>query len=158
MTFEQILIEYNGMIWGIVNKYSVKGFEKDDLYQEATTKLWEEYKKYNDDYKFSTFMYSVLNNHLSNLSRESQTQRRCNKINGKAKKDVKDYDFSIVIENTCYTTLERYELLKAFELLEDEKHKEIILSLLKNTQVLFEYQVCDVYICFKNQSSSVYLK
>lgn len=99
-TFELLIKDYKGLIYKVINKYSIKGYDDDDKYQEAVTKLYEEYTKYDDKYKFSTFLYVILDNHFKDLVRNSNTQNRSNKVTVDGKlitiSDVKNFDFDLI--------------------------------------------------------------
>ena len=51
MTYEQIIKKTTPLIHQIVNKYSLKGYDKEDLLQECYMKIWDNYEKYNNKYK-----------------------------------------------------------------------------------------------------------
>jgi RNA polymerase sigma-70 factor (ECF subfamily) len=61
-TFEEILNKNKGIIFRIVNYYCKDADDKKDLEQEILIQIWLSYKKYNDEFAWSTFIYrSALN-------------------------------------------------------------------------------------------------
>ena len=67
MNFEQLVKNNNKLIWQVAHKYSIRGNNADDLYQECLMKVWNVYKQYNNEYAITTFLRTILENHLSNL-------------------------------------------------------------------------------------------
>lgn len=142
MNFEELVTEHNGLIWLVCNKYSLKGWKKEDKYQEAITTLYEKYKEYNNDYKFSTFIYVILDNHFKNLVKREHRKIRCNYIDVDGKsivlKDISNYDFSNTVKEQEYTEKELQVLLLSKELLkeETERNQKIIKQRLKGFTLL----------------------
>jgi RNA polymerase sigma factor (sigma-70 family) len=134
--FEQIVEDYNDLIWKIVHKYSSKLNDKEDFYQECLTKLYEEYTKYDDKYKFSTFMYPILDNHLVNLVKSENTYKRKNHItvNGVdiTLKDIKNFNFDLLYDEPTYTDKELRTLEVCHTVLQRFKRKDLIESILVN--------------------------
>ena len=69
---KNIILEYNNLIYSIINKYT-KYFDKDDLYQVAVLGLISAYKNYKDDKntKFSTYAYFYIIGEVRKFIRES---------------------------------------------------------------------------------------
>ncbi len=66
------LLDYDGLIYSIINKYSDK-FDKEDLYQVSMIGLMDAYKHYDKNYdtKFSTFAYYYIVGEVNKYIRES---------------------------------------------------------------------------------------
>ena len=66
------LLEYDGLIYSIINKYP-KRFDREDLYQVGMLGLIDAYKHYNNDYdtKFSTFAYYYILGEVNKYIRNS---------------------------------------------------------------------------------------
>jgi len=136
MTYEDIIKSTTPLIHKIVNKYSLKGYDKDDLLQECYMKIWVNYKKYNNDYKITTFIYPLLDNHLKRLCRKQTTQSRSNhaignKGNDIILKDIKDYDFSTLLQDRIYTNKELDVISVAYDLLNEDKNKDVLEDITK---------------------------
>ena len=68
------LLDYEGLIHSIINKYTKK-FDKDDLFQVGMLGLIEAYKKYKPDFdtKFSTYAYYYILGEVNQYIRNSST-------------------------------------------------------------------------------------
>lgn len=61
-TFEGILNKHKGIIFRIVNYYCKDSDDKKDLEQEILIQIWLSYKKYNQEFAWSTFIYRIALN------------------------------------------------------------------------------------------------
>jgi RNA polymerase sigma factor (sigma-70 family) len=61
-TFEEILNKNKGIIFRIVNYYCKNADDKKDLEQEILIQIWLSYKKYNEAFAWSTFIYRIALN------------------------------------------------------------------------------------------------
>lgn len=61
-TFEEILNQNKGIIFRIVNYYCKDADDKKDLEQEILIQIWLSYKKYNEAFAWSTFIYRIALN------------------------------------------------------------------------------------------------
>ena len=61
-TFEEILNRHKGIIFRIVNYYCKDADDKKDLEQEILIQIWLSYKKYNQEFAWSTFIYRIALN------------------------------------------------------------------------------------------------
>lgn len=61
-TFEEILNKHKGIIFRIVNCYCKGADDKKDLEQEILIQIWLSYKKYNQEFAWSTFIYRIALN------------------------------------------------------------------------------------------------
>ena len=68
------LLEYDGLIYKIISKYS-KRYDRDDLYQVGMLGLIDAYKHYNSSYdtKFSTFAYYYIVGEVNKYIRENSS-------------------------------------------------------------------------------------
>ena len=113
MNFNKLVNDNELLIWKVVNRYNIDYLDKDDLYQECLMKIYDSMDCYNNEYKMSTYLYSILSNHLSNIVKENNTQKRKNHLINSQGIDIilgtiKDYDFNEYISDNEYTELELY--------------------------------------------------
>lgn len=68
------LLNYEGLIYSIINKYT-KNFDKDDLFQVGMLGLIEAYKNYKNNFntKFSTYAYYYILGEVNSYIRESSS-------------------------------------------------------------------------------------
>jgi len=75
--FTQMMQQNKGIIYKIVNSYCQHQDDRQDLAQEILTTMWLAFDKYNNEYKFSTWMYRIsLNVAISYYRKDSQRQDR----------------------------------------------------------------------------------
>ena len=60
--FVQTIDEHKKIIYKIVNSYCPKREDRKDLEQEIIIQLWKSFDKYDDSYKYSTWMYRIALN------------------------------------------------------------------------------------------------
>lgn len=131
MTYEMMIKKWNDLIWKLVHKYNVLGMPKEDCYQECLTELWVKFDKYDDDYALSTFIYTVCRNCLLDLNKRATREKRNNIINGNRIPDIKDFDFTILLNKEyIYNDYELDILDICLKELNDNKNKDIIVDIL----------------------------
>ena len=69
------LLEYENLVYSIINKYS--GYDKDDLYQAGIMGLIQAYKNYDSSFnvKFSSYAYYYILGEVTKYIRESKSIR-----------------------------------------------------------------------------------
>ena len=74
--FTTLLSSHKNIIYKIANSYSKSESDKSDLVQEITIQLWQAFPKYDERYKFSTWLYSFTYNHCVNyVQRDSEKKK-----------------------------------------------------------------------------------
>lgn len=127
MSFEEFINGNQDLIHKLSHKYSIKGYEHDDMYQEGLTKLFEVFGEFDDDYSETTFITTVLKNHFLDLIRNSRNQYNQNyDSNGNMLCDVRDFDFDILEYKTSVVDdiFDEMVLDIAFDVLQDEYYKD----------------------------------
>jgi RNA polymerase sigma factor (sigma-70 family) len=61
-TFITTIDTHKKIIYKIVNSYCQNNEDRKDLEQEIIIQLWNSFDKYNDEYKYSTWMYRIALN------------------------------------------------------------------------------------------------
>ena len=74
--FEARLDEHRGIVFKIANIYCPDGEERDDLVQEICLQLWRSYPGYDNERRFSTWMYRVALNTAISFARTARARRR----------------------------------------------------------------------------------
>lgn len=71
------LIETNkGIIYKVANAYCMHAEDRKDLIQEIIVQLWRSFDRYNDQYKYTTWMYRIaLNVAISFYRRENRRKQ-----------------------------------------------------------------------------------
>lgn len=75
---EELIKVCEPIVYDVIKKYYLKGFEQSDLMQEARRVLVEVVGKYEfeNDLKFGQFYYMMLSNHFNKLIRREHTHKR----------------------------------------------------------------------------------
>ncbi|MBT29046.1 MAG: RNA polymerase subunit sigma-70 [Thalassobius sp.] len=74
--FLESLEKHKGIIYKIANAYCKNDEDRKDLIQEIITQLWKSHSRYNNEYKFSTWVYRIALN--VSISFYSQYKKRAN--------------------------------------------------------------------------------
>ena len=136
MSYDKLVEDNVNLIHLIVNKFSKKlcnsVIDREDLFQEALTVLYEKRSKYNCDYAPTTFITMILNNHFINMIENKKAMKNSNHLKNGDKtvrvKDTKNFNFNYLIDKNDLTKKECEALLTFYSLLEneDERTKEIV--------------------------------
>ena len=71
-TFLSVIDLYKGIIYKVANSYCKNGENRKDLVQEIIVRLWQSFENYNDQYKYSTWIYRIaLNTAISFYRKEN---------------------------------------------------------------------------------------
>lgn len=73
--FTNLLQSHVRIIYKIVNSYCKKEHAKKDLEQEIVLQLWASFERYDQQYKFSTWMYRVALNTAISFYRKNLKQK-----------------------------------------------------------------------------------
>lgn len=81
-TFEEILNKHKGIIFRIVNCYCKDADDKKDLEQEILIQIWLSYKKYNQEFAWSTFIYRIaLNVSIGFYNKQKRQKDKFSNVN-----------------------------------------------------------------------------
>ena len=73
--FSRLMNQHKGIIYKVVNSYCQHQDDRQDLAQEILTAMWLAIDKYNNEFKFSTWMYRIaLNVAISYYRKDSKRQ------------------------------------------------------------------------------------
>jgi len=73
--FSQLMNQHKGIIYKVVNSYCQHQDDRQDLAQEILTAMWLAIDKFNNEFKFSTWMYRIaLNVAISYYRKDSKRQ------------------------------------------------------------------------------------
>jgi len=126
------VISFNkGILFKIANSYCKDGEDRKDLVQEIIVQLWKSFERFNDQYKYSTWIYRIaLNVAISFYRKENRRKQVSNPLT--------DGILNYADTNVTSETDENIKLLQQFiaglkELdkaimllyLEEKSHKEI---------------------------------
>lgn len=129
--FTKLLNENKGIVYKICNSYCSDKKDRDDLAQEIVYNLWKSFNSFNDEYKFSTWMYRVALNVAISFYRQEKKFKQHESVSEELLVFDEDTEHKKEIENKL-ELLQRFinelkEIDKAIILLylDDKSHKEI---------------------------------
>lgn len=73
--FLSILENHKGIIYKISNSYCKEGEDREDLVQEIIIQLWLSFDKYDKQYKYSTWIYTIALNTSISFYKKNKTRR-----------------------------------------------------------------------------------
>lgn len=80
--FLRVIQAHKGIIYKVANAYCKDAEDRNDLVQEIMIQLWKSFDKYNEQFKYSTWIYQItLNVAISFYRKESRRQHVANPIN-----------------------------------------------------------------------------
>ena len=129
--FLSVIQAHKGIIYKVANAYCKDAEDRNDLVQEIMIQLWNSFDKYNEQFKYSTWIYQIaLNIAISFYRKESRRHSLSNPIN----ESILNYTDTHTDDRTeeSISILHRFiaelkELDKALMLLylEEKSYKEI---------------------------------
>jgi RNA polymerase sigma factor (sigma-70 family) len=135
MTKEQEFIrhikENRGIIYKICNSYCADKDDRDDLGQEIIYNLWKSFNSFNDEFKFSTWMYRVALNVAISFYRQEKKFEKHNPIsedlivfedNTEAKNEA---EYKLRLLQDFINELKEIDKALILLYLDDKSHKEI---------------------------------
>lgn len=80
--FLRVLQTHKGIIYKVANAYCKDAEDRNDLVQEIMIQLWKSFDNYNEQFRYSTWIYQIaLNVAISFYRKESRRQEMANPIN-----------------------------------------------------------------------------
>ena len=74
--FLSVVESYKGILYKIANSYCKDSEDRKDLVQEIIVQLWKSYENYNDQYKYSTWIYRISLNVAISFYRNQNRRKR----------------------------------------------------------------------------------
>jgi RNA polymerase sigma factor (sigma-70 family) len=78
--FTELLFQNQGIVHKICNLYFWNRLEKEDYYQELIIQLWKAFPSFNNQSKFSTWMYRVCLNAAIDITRKEKHRLKYERI------------------------------------------------------------------------------
>ena len=129
--FLSVVESNKGILYKIANSYCKDAEDRKDLVQEIIVQLWKSYENYNDQYKYSTWIYRIsLNVAISFYRHEGRRKRFSNPLSDGIINFVHNYETSELEDDISFLQQlisELKEIDKALMLLylDQKSHKEI---------------------------------
>ena len=129
--FLSVLEAHKKLIYKVSHTYCRDREEFQDLVQEIISQLWLAYPKYDDRYKFTTWMYRIaLNTAISFLRKESRRKETFGTLNSQLLRIADDpyddpYDQQLVRLRQLINQMDRMNKALILLYLEDKSYQEI---------------------------------
>lgn len=129
--FIRLIKENKGIIYKICNSYCADRDDRDDLAQEIIYNLWKSFDSFNDQFKFSTWMYRIALNVAISFYRQEKKIKNHNSISEGLIVFEDDSEAKNEVENNLRLLQDFINELKETDkaiillYLDDKSHKEI---------------------------------
>lgn len=129
--FLSVIQTNKGIVYKVANSYSNNSEDRKDLVQEIIVQLWKSFENYNDQYKYSTWIYRIaLNVAISFYRKENRRKQVSNPLSDSILNFADSNVAGETDENIGFLQQfisELKEIDKALMLLylEEKSHKEI---------------------------------
>lgn len=129
--FLSVIQAHKGIVYKISNAYCKNTEDRKDLVQEIMVQLWKAFDNYDNDYKYSTWIYRISLNVAISFYRKEKTR---NKISSSLNEEILEFTDANIYEekeadlNILQQAISQLrDLDKALILLylEEKSHKEI---------------------------------
>ncbi|TWW01886.1 RNA polymerase sigma factor [Chitinophaga pinensis] len=101
--FLSVIEQHKGIIYKIANSYCHHTEDRKDLIQEIIFQLWRSFDRYNDQYKYSTWLYRIALNVAISFYRKDSKHNNAHELTA---------DIIVVTEEA--TDMEQLQLLQRF--------------------------------------------
>jgi RNA polymerase sigma-70 factor (ECF subfamily) len=118
--FQSLIKKNKGIIYKVANSYCRDKEDRKDLIQEIIIQIWKSFGRYDEQYKFSTWMYRIaLNVAISFIRKETRRKDYAQKLD--------DSIIDVADENTIPETEEKFKQLRLFIDQLDELNKALMI-------------------------------
>lgn len=129
--FISVIESHKGILYKIANSYCKDSEDRNDLIQEIIIQLWKSFENYNDQYKYSTWIYRIaLNVAISFYRKENRRKEIANPItdsilNFAETSSTNDAENNINLLQQFISELKELDKALMLLYLEEKNHKEI---------------------------------
>ena len=129
--FISVIESHKGILYKIANSYCKDSEDRNDLIQEIIIQLWKSFENYNDQYKYSTWIYRIaLNVAISFYRKENRRKEIANPItdsilNFAETSSTNDTENNINLLQQFISELKELDKALMLLYLEEKNHKEI---------------------------------
>lgn len=129
--FISVIETHKGILYKIANSYCKDSEDRNDLIQEIIIQLWKSFENYNNQYKYSTWIYRIaLNAAISFYRKENRRKEIANPItdsilNFAETSSTNDTENNINLLQQFISELKELDKALMLLYLEEKNHKEI---------------------------------
>lgn len=128
--FLSVIESHKGILYKIANSYCKDSEDRNDLIQEIIVQLWKSFETYNDQYKYSTWIYRIaLNVAISFYRKENRRKKIAHPItdsilNFAETSSTDDTEKNINLLQQFISELKELDKALMLLYLEEKSHKE----------------------------------
>ena len=129
--FISVIESHKGILYKVANSYCKDNEDKKDLVQEIIFQLWKSFNNYNDEYKYSTWIYRIsLNVAISFYRKENSRTKISNPFtdgifNFSDTNDTAEKEINLSILQQFISELKQLDKALMLLYLEEKSYKEI---------------------------------
>ena len=129
--FIQLMKENKGIIYKVCNSYCASKDDRDDLAQEIIYNLWKSFNSFNNEFRFSTWMYRVALNVAISFYRQERKAKHHDPIMDEliafdeASADKSEVETNLLLLQNFINGLKEIDKAIILLYLDDKSHREI---------------------------------
>lgn len=129
--FISVIESHKGIIYKVAISYCKDDEDRKDLIQEIFVQLWKSFDNYNDDYKYSTWIYRISLNVAISFYRKENTRTKISNpltegiLNFAVTKNTEEKEINLNILQQFISELKPLDKALMLLYLEEKSYKEI---------------------------------
>ncbi|MBA3706388.1 MAG: sigma-70 family RNA polymerase sigma factor [Bacteroidetes bacterium] len=129
--FISVIESHKGILYKVANSYCKDNEERKDLIQEIFVQLWKSFDHYNDEYKYSTWIYRISLNVAISFYRKENTRTKISSpftngiLNFADTNDTEEKEINLSILQQFISELKQLDKALMLLYLEEKSYKEI---------------------------------
>lgn len=129
--FLSVVQTNKGIIYKVANSYCKNVEDRKDLVQEVIIQLWKSFDNYDDNFKYSTWMYRISLNVAISFYRKENSRQKISEslthgiINFSHQDDFEDKETDLGILQQMISQLKDLDKALMLLYLEEKSHKEV---------------------------------
>ena len=129
--FISVIESHKGILYKVANSYCKDNEDKKDLVQEIIVQLWKSFDNYNDEYKYSTWIYRISLNVAISFYRKENSRTKISSpftdgiFNFADTNDTEEKEINMSILQQFISELKQLDKALMLLYLEEKSYKEI---------------------------------
>lgn len=129
--FISVIDSHKGILYKVANSYCKDNEDRKDLIQEIFIQLWKSFDNYNDEYKYSTWIYRISLNVAISFYRKENTRTKISDpftdgiFNFADTNDTEEKEINLSILQQFISELKELDKALMLLYLEEKNYKEI---------------------------------
>ena len=129
--FVSVIENHKGILYKVANSYCKDNEDRKDLIQEIFVQLWKSFDNYNDEYKYSTWIYRISLNVAISFYRKVKARTKISNpftdgiLNFAEANDTEEKEINFSILQRFISRLKQLDKALMLLYLEEKSYKEI---------------------------------